>query len=130
MKDWYATYRDSTVTTEDFRRHCEKHIGVDMGWFFRQWIDGNDLPTYELTYELEQNEKQYWVAHCRISQADVPEDFVMYVPLDIDFGEGRHYYHRAQIDKPTVDIDLPAFDLKPNKIKLNPFHSVLCRTKD
>ena len=83
-----------------------------------------------MTYQLEQNEKEYWVTHCRIEQSDVTENFKMYVPLDLDFGGKQHYYLRVLVDQPVVEVDLPAFDLKPQKIKLNPFNSVLCKTKD
>lgn len=129
MRDWYVTNAGRDVTTLDFQDHLEKHIGVDMSWFIDQWIYGTDLPTYLFSYELEQNQEGNYLAHCRVEQQDVPPDFKMYVPLDIEFEGDSHYYLRVLVDAPVVEFDLPPLATKPKKIKLNPFESVLARVK-
>jgi aminopeptidase N len=38
IRAYYAAYRDSTASTDDFRRVMEKAAGQDLGAFFDQWL--------------------------------------------------------------------------------------------
>ena len=131
MKDFYLTYNGKLATTNDFRMLSEKYTGMDMGWFFDQWVYGSAIPTYDFKYvvESEKDESGRWQASVTVQQSKVPEGFRMFVPIDIQFSGDKHYYMRLLIDKPELTIQLPPMDQKPKKIVLNPFHSVLARVK-
>jgi hypothetical protein len=131
MRDFYLTYNGKMASTNDFRMITEKYTGMDMGWFFDQWVFGSAIPTYEFKYKIEdeKDDTGRWRASVDIKQSDVPEGFRMFVPIDIQFAGDKHLYMRLLVDQPNLTIQLPTMDLKPKKIVLNPFHSVLARVK-
>jgi hypothetical protein len=127
MRDYYATYRDSLVSTEQFRKITEKHMGMDMGWFFDQWVYGTEIPSYKYCHTATQTTDGKYRVTFKVKQADVSEDFRMYVPLLIDFGENRQARLRVLIKGPLTELELPLLPLKPKNIEFNPYQSVLCR---
>jgi hypothetical protein len=127
LRDFYSTYKGEEASTEDFRRIAEKHAGVDLGWFFEQWVYGTDLPTYRFSYEAEPGPDGAYLVTCRVTQDGVPDEFRMYVPLTVSFPDGQCYRTRALIDRPQVEFKLPPLPLKPEKIVFNDFNSVLAK---
>ncbi len=125
MRDYYKSYKGKKVTTNDFKLIVEKYAGMDMTWFFDQWVYGHDLPKYKFKYDIKKESDGYYYANCKITQSKVSEDFKMFVPIEIEFKNGSKYYMRFLIDKPENIISLPPMELKPKKITLNPFYSVL-----
>lgn len=45
-----TTLRYGVATTEDFRRECEHTSGLDLGYFFQEWIYGENYPHYSYTW--------------------------------------------------------------------------------
>ncbi|MCK4633185.1 MAG: hypothetical protein KAT79_07915, partial [candidate division Zixibacteria bacterium] len=129
MKEYYQKFRGGRATTKAFRKLTEKYVGIDMGWFFDQWVYGNDLPTYRFTYEMSMGDDGKWLSQCNIKTENVPDDFKMYVPLEIEFDNERRAYVRLLVDKTDFDFSLPALDSEPKKLRLNPFESVLAEVK-
>ncbi len=129
LKEFYKKFRGGVCTTKDFRKVTEKHVGIDMTWFFDQWIYGTDLPTYKFSYEIEEDSAGQFVTIGRILTEGVSEGFKMYVPLEVEFENGKKVYIRMLIDRAAFDFSLPPLELKPKKIKLNPFESVLARVE-
>ena len=130
MKDWYVSNEGKDVTTRDFQKHVEKHVGIDMAWFFDEWLYSTDLPEYELEYTTTVGDDGYYHSQCKITQSNVSENFKMYVPLEVDFGDDAHWYTRALVEGPSVEFALPPMESEPKKIRLNPFCSVLAKCKD
>lgn len=129
MREWYVAQSGKRATTMDFRKLTEKYTGVDMGWFFKQWVYGTDLPEYTFSYEIEKRDDGKYITHCRIEQREVSANFRMYVPIEVEFTNGGKFYMRALIDQPINEFDLPPIDGEIKKIRLNPFHSVLAKVK-
>ncbi len=51
LPQWAATVQeDGTGTTEDFMHFCEQVSGMDLGYFFEQWIYGERYPAYNMTW--------------------------------------------------------------------------------
>ena len=48
IRDYYRTYRDSSVTSDQFRRVMERSSRDTLGWFFRQWLRQPGYPQLEL----------------------------------------------------------------------------------
>ena len=49
IRDYYRTYRDSSVLSEDFERVVERAAGRNLGWFFRQWLYQPGYPQLDVT---------------------------------------------------------------------------------
>lgn len=129
MKEYYATYVNKDPATADFKRIVESHAGVDMTWFFDQWVYGADIPTYSFTYTVVADTAPgEYKTNLHIEQTDVPDDFKMYVPLEIEYDSGQKQYVRLMVDRPVIEMSL-LLPSKPKKLRLNPFLSVLADVK-
>lgn len=130
MRDFYQTYRGESATTEDFRKVVEKHVGVDMGWFFDEWVYGTAVPSYTFSYKVADTADGKYLVTIRVDQKDVPEDFKMYVPVKVDFGEKGSVRDRILVTGPRTEIRLPLMPYKPKEVVFNDLESVLCQTDE
>lgn len=128
LRDFYTTYRGRRASTEDFRRVAERHAGVDLGWFFDQWVYGTAVPSYRVAYKFEPEGGKYRFK-LKVWQENVPDDFVMYVPVTVDLGQGRQARLRVKVEGPVSDIDLGLVPLEPKGLTFNELSGVLCEFK-
>lgn len=97
MKEFVSTWAGKNPTTADFRRVVEKQMTPEMdlgrdgtlGWFFRQWVDGTDMPRYAHTLSVADIGGGKYRISGEITQSDVPNDFLGYVPLYVEFDGGN-----------------------------------------
>ncbi len=130
MKDFFTTYQGKEATTLDFQRTIEKRVGVDMGWFFDQWVRGTSIPTYRFAYKVRDTLDGKYKVSCSIRQLNVPDDFKMYVPIRITFKGGGMARSRVLITGPRTEIEIPQLMPKePESIILNDLESVLCEVE-
>lgn len=127
MRDYYETYRGKRASTADFQRVVEKHVGQPMDWFFEQWVNGTDVPTYTFSWKAEQDSAGF-ATRIRVRQTDVPVHFGMYVPLLIKFDQGGESLVRVLVRGASTEatLRLPA---RPKSIEFNAFESVLAEVK-
>ncbi|MEO8451150.1 MAG: M1 family aminopeptidase [Gemmatimonadota bacterium] len=128
MRDFYQTYRGRRASTADFQGVVEKHTGLGMDWFFRQWVDGTASPTYTMSWHAEPTAGGKSRLRFRVRQEGVPEDFIMPVPLQIELADGARLVVRVHV-KGTVtegELELPS---EPKLLELNPLQSVLAEIK-
>jgi aminopeptidase N len=130
MHDFYTTYRDSSASTLDFKTVCERHSNMDLGWFFKEWIEGTHIPKYKFAYKINESPEHKFIVTCRVEDADAPDDFKMVVPLYIDFGGDRFVRLRAMVSGKHSEFDLPVLPLTPEKIRFNDLESVLCEVDE
>ena len=129
MSEFYQANRGKDVTTADFQRLTEKYTGVKMDWFFREFVYGEKLPTYDFTYDYEQDSLGNYVAHGRLVTQGVDEGFRMFVPLEIQIDDVNRAYVRLFVDTTDFVFTLPSLPRKPVKLVLNPFESVLATVR-
>jgi len=92
MKDFIKTHYNQDVSTEDFKKIVEKHITPEMDlagngrmdWFFNEWVYGTEIPSYRLDYQISKD----GTLTGQITQSGVSKDFIMVVPVYLDFGKG------------------------------------------
>ncbi|HEY8188425.1 MAG TPA: carboxypeptidase regulatory-like domain-containing protein [Pyrinomonadaceae bacterium] len=92
MKDFVRTNFNRDVSTEDFKKAVEKHITPEldvagngrMDWFFNEWVYGTEIPSYRLDYQISSD----GTLKGQITQSGVSKDFIMVVPVYVDFGKG------------------------------------------
>ena len=68
VRSYYAAYKDANASTADFRRHIEQASGMELDWFFEQWLyqggvvhlDGHwTVNNGAFTITLQQTQPQY-----------------------------------------------------------------------
>ncbi len=53
IRDYYRTYRDSSVLSDDFRRVMERASGKDLRWFFDQWLRQPGYPKLDVAWRWD-----------------------------------------------------------------------------
>jgi aminopeptidase N len=129
MQDFYQSYEGKRASTDDFRRVVERHMGVDMGWFFDQWVFGTALPTYRVAYRTEPMEDGQCRVRLQVTQEGVPDDFLMYVPVTLDLGKDRVARLRVKVTGARSEIELPPMPAAPKAVRFNDLEGVLADVK-
>jgi aminopeptidase N len=129
MRDFYASYEGKRASTADFRRVVERHMGLDMGWFFDQWVNGTSLPTYRVAWRSEPMPDGQYRVRLQVGQEGVPADFLMYVPVTLDLGKDRVARLRVKVTGAQSEIVLPPMPAAPKAVKFNDFEGVLADVK-
>lgn len=129
MHDFVKTYMASNPSTEDFRQIVEKHLRQPMGWFFDEWVYGTETPRYDFSYELKDAPEGKATLHVSLTQSDVSDKFFMKVPVYIHVdGTPRRLGFLAIKGSTTTSADVP-LPLRPEKVMLDEYHSILAIEK-
>jgi hypothetical protein len=133
MRDFVKTHFNKDVSTEDFKRIVEKHItpkmDIDkngkMDWFFDEWVYGTEVPAYKLEYSIDNSDGKT-VLKGSITQSGVSDNFVMHVPLYIDFGNGWVSAGSVMLaGNKTVDLGSIPLPREPKKVAICALSDVL-----
>lgn len=126
-------YRNRNATTEDFERVVEKHMvpnmnaagNGNMDWFFREWVYGTAVPKYRLEQTVTDQPEGKYLLKGSVTQSEVPDDFLMVVPLYLEFDGGPVRVGSLRMSGNTsvpFQVMLPK---KPKRVLLNAWHDVL-----
>ncbi|MEK6769393.1 MAG: M1 family metallopeptidase [Gemmatimonadota bacterium] len=80
VRDYYRIYRDSTATSEDFRRVMERAAGGSLDWFFQQWLHQPGYPQLDIRWVNDSTSRQV-VLHVRQAQPAAWGRFRLAVPI-------------------------------------------------
>ena len=97
MHEFTRTYANRVASTEDFKAVLEKHMngGMDlmgdhkMDWFFNEYVYGTDYPSYKFEHTITTDANGDAVLNFKLAQSNVPDNFMMAVPVYLDWGNGR-----------------------------------------
>lgn len=130
MKDFVQTHFNKDVSTEDFKQIVEKHITPEMNvdkngrmdWFFDQWVYGTEVPAYRFEYKIGTDNS----LSGRITQSGVSDNFVMVVPIYLDFGKGWSRLGSAKmVGNSSVDLANVKLPAAPKRAAICAFNDVL-----
>jgi aminopeptidase N len=107
MRDFVRRYNGSTASTEQFFAMANEHVRetplarkfgyTSLDWFFRQWVTKTYLPTYELSYHIEQTPDGGTFLKGEISQLGFPESDTWIMPLPLVISFPGHGIARATV---------------------------------
>lgn len=134
MKEFVRRHEDGWASTESFREVANEYFVrtpiarkyqlKDLNWFFSQWVHETGLPTYELTYRIENQADGSAIVRGTLAQRNVPATWFMPLPLVVRFGKdtvGRGTVYAFGPETP-VALHLP----RPvEKVELDPDHWIL-----
>lgn len=130
LRDFYETYRGHRASTGDFQRIVEQHVGVNMDWFFNEWVYGSAIPTYRVATKTEPADGGRYRVTLRVDQEGVADDFRMYVPVTVDLDRNRQARFRVEVRGPHTEIALPLVPSEPRRVNFNELEGVLCEVKN
>jgi aminopeptidase N len=134
MKDFVERYRNRSASTDDFRLVANEHFArsaigqrynlKDLNWFFQQWVYETHLPSFSLEYSIEDQPDGSAMISGFVVQENVPEKFLMPLPIRMKFGSNREAAGTviAYGPKAPFKIKVPA---RPQKVELDPDKWVL-----
>jgi Peptidase family M1 domain len=128
LSDFAIQYDGKAASTADFRRIVEKDATGDWRWFFREWIDEADIPTYEWRHSEEAMPDGKYKVTIEIKRSGVRDDFIMPIPIDIELPDGK--VGRITIVNKTPEQTVTQIvSGKPRGVTFNPEYSVLAYVK-
>ena len=129
MREFYTAHRGGRASTDDLRRIAEKHAGADLRWFFDQWVNASEMPTYKVAWRSQPAEGGKFKVQLRVVQENVPADFQMFVPVTVDLGAGSVARVRVKVRGPLTELDLPLMPARPRSLTFNDLSGVLAEVK-
>jgi aminopeptidase N len=118
-------YEWKTIDTEQFRLLCAEFLpqgspDSKLENFFDQWVYGTGLPALKLTWSV-----QGMTLTGTVTQSEVPDDFTVTVPVEIQTGHGKVVREvRTSSEPATFSLPVTAANAKA---VLDPGSSVLRR---
>ncbi|MGH7732132.1 MAG: M1 family metallopeptidase, partial [Gemmatimonadales bacterium] len=125
MQDFYQTYHGRRASTADFQHVVERHIGIPMGWFFKEYYEGTALPDYQTAWKADHEPDGSYTVHLRVTASGVPADFENYIPVAIDLGGNRTAHLRMHVVGASGTMDVPGMPGEPKAVKFNDLDGVL-----
>jgi len=134
MKDFATQHREGSASTEDFWKVASLHFArtpiagkfglQNLDWFFKQWVYGTGLPTYQMEYETVAQPDGSLMLKGTIKQNNVDPDFQMVLPLVMTFqgNQSARTAVRALGPSSTFELKVPQ---APTKVELDPLSWVL-----
>lgn len=93
IDDYYhSEFQHGAATTEDFKNVFEASTGLELDWFFDDWIHGTYRPNYHWAWMTEQQPDLSYDLYLIVeqTQASNPKVFSMPVPFYVDFSGGSN----------------------------------------
>ncbi len=118
-----SEYRYKSATTEQFRDIFENVSGVELDWFFEEWIYGTYYPKYSYSYWQEPSEDSGFDIYLYVRQYQTSQPLVFTMPVDLSFNYlgGTNdtmtveINQREQLIKLNVSPEVLSIDFDPNE---------------
>jgi hypothetical protein len=122
-------YEWQTIDTEQFRLLCAEFLPPQspdpkLENFFDQWVYGTGIPTLKLTYSVK-GKPGAWKLTGTVAQSDVPDDFSVTVPVEIQTGRGK-VIRQVETGSEPAPFSVPVTAANAKAV-LDPASSVLRR---
>ena len=136
MQDFARRYTNRAASTEDFAAVAGEHFArspigqkykiQNLDWFFRQWVYEVGLPSYSMRYSIDQQPDGSSLIHGTVTQKGVPNDWVMPLPVTLEFSGGQNARGTILASGPEAPFSFKVPGV-PSKVELDPDQWVLSR---
>lgn len=104
MQHYFEQWKFAHPYPEDFRNSIIQYTGIDLNWFFDEWLDTTKTIDYKIGKIRRKKGDIYEITFKRKGSMQMPIDFVV---IDIN-DSARHYYiPNTWFEKPTGALTLP-----------------------
>lgn len=123
LRDFQRAHQGGTASTADLAAAVARRAPGDWSWFFEQWVERAEVPTYRWSYALDGN-----AATLKVRQTDVSAGFRMSVPVRVEMADGTSVERFVTVDEPEESFAL-SFESRPKALVFNPDYAVLAKMK-
>lgn len=116
----------NSATTEDFQKVAEQTTGLNLDYFFKEWIYGESYPKYSYGWTTTKTTDGSSVVTLKVTQTKntSPEYFSMPVDIKIITTQGETIT-TVFIDKATQDIEIQNIKGEINQVIFDPENKIL-----
>ncbi len=118
-----SQYQYASATTEDFKNVFEAATGVELDWFFDEWIHGEYRPNYNWSYWSEVSDSTGYDVYVYVEQIQTTNPQVFIMPVDF-YVTGPNDTLTLQVDKRRTRFKLN-FPVDVTGMSLDPMNWVL-----
>lgn len=126
-------HKFGNVESTDLQKVMEEASGVELGWFFSQWVYGVGYPKLDIEQSYDTDTQELKVTIAQIQKGDnlMPEAFIL--PVNIEFKTGDNLRREAvritkrtetfvfKVDKMPSSIEIDKEEKVPAKsVKIHP----------
>jgi len=124
IRAYYGTYRDSSVSSDDFRRVMETASGRALGWFFDQWLRRPGYPRLDVAWRYDPSARE---AVLDVAQAQPAAWGIFRLPvvtLELRDGSRVLALHVAEVfaARQTLRVAVPS---APTELRVDPDGALL-----
>ncbi len=129
IRKYVAEHQNSAVETSDFRRALESVSGLDLEYFFDQWIYSPGFPEYNVSYRWDSENK---LAELEVEQANASFDetplYTSPVRIRFTFNAGRKITKQIRMEEKKWTFFF-SFDEAPLNVNFDPQNWILKKLK-
>jgi aminopeptidase N len=113
-REYYRRFRDGNASTADLETVMEETTGVDLGWFFQQWLYRAGSPVLEGGWH-------YDAGKIRVELTQTQPGAAFRLPLQIGFGDGKRSLAVVNVEmaEKRQTFEIPA-ERQPESVELDP----------
>jgi aminopeptidase N len=83
FQSYISDFAYANATTEDLQAEVEAASGMELDWFFQDWIYGEYYPIYRYSYMIEEDPSGGWNIYLHIRQKQTTDPLVFRMMIDI-----------------------------------------------
>jgi len=125
IRDYYARFRDSNATTDDFRHSMEQASGRDLEGFFDQWLHRGGGLELDATWSHDAAAKAVELSIKQVQPNGLP--YTMPLEVLIRDVEGNETTTQVELDALEHTFHIP-IESVPTAIELDPRLKLLARS--
>ncbi len=117
IRDYYRRYRDSNASTDDLRKVMEEDSGLDLGWFFHQWLNRPGSPVVQGGWRYNAASKRIEIQLLQTQPGDAYR-----LPLEIGIsadGSAQLRIEKVEMTAKQQEFEI-AVDKEPVSVALDP----------
>jgi aminopeptidase N len=116
LREYYRRFRDANASTDDFRRVMEETSGVDLAWFFQEWLHQPGWPQLDGGWRYDAAAKQIVID---LNQVQGGNAYRMPIDVGVAFDGQPPRTERIQVNNRQNRITI-ASDREPASVTLDP----------
>jgi hypothetical protein len=123
LRAYGDSFKYGGASTEDYRRINERESGLDLGWFFNEWLYQAGYPQYRLTWTVSEPRDIAMVTINLTQNNGSNAPTVFHMPVQLKFRATQPDTHETLVVVPVAanpHLDTFTFTFRPDTVIFDP----------